>query len=123
MSGFVRVDGEGDRYDLGGAVFTIKASGADTEGRAAVMEQTGPVGLQVPAHTHEGEDEMFYVLDGELSGFCGDRTFRASAGTFLFLPRDVEHGFEVVGDRPARALTFVAPARFDGLVVSQGTPL
>jgi glyoxylate utilization-related uncharacterized protein len=29
---------------------------------------------------------MFYVLDGELSGFCGDRTFRASAGTFLFRP-------------------------------------
>jgi quercetin dioxygenase-like cupin family protein len=120
MSFFVRPAGDGDRYDFDGATFTVKASGADTEGRVAVMEQSGPAGLTVPAHTHEGEDEMFYVLAGELRGFCGDERWTASAGAFIFLPRDVEHGFEVVGDHPARALTIVGPARFDRLVVEQG---
>jgi quercetin dioxygenase-like cupin family protein len=120
MSFFVRPAGEGERYAFDGATFTVKASGADTEGRVAVMEQSGPAGLTVPAHTHEGEDEMFYVLAGELRGFCGDERWTASAGAFLFLPRDVEHGFEVVGDEPARALTIVGPARFDRLVVEQG---
>jgi quercetin dioxygenase-like cupin family protein len=120
MSFFVRPAGDGARYELGGATFTIKASGADSEGRAAVMEQSGPAGLTVPAHTHDGEDEMFYVLDGELRGFCGDERWTASAGAFIFLPRDVEHGFEVVGEHPARALTVVAPARFDRLIVEQG---
>ena len=123
MSFFVRDVGEGDTYEFGGATFTVKASGADTEGRVGVMEQSGPPGLEVPPHTHDGEDEMFYVLDGELRGFCGDERFTASAGAFLFLPRDVEHGFEVVGDRPARALTIVGPARFDALVAEQGRRL
>ncbi|HSK57574.1 MAG TPA: cupin domain-containing protein [Actinomycetospora sp.] len=123
MSFFVRPAGDGDRYDFDGATFTVQASGADTEGRVAVMEQSGPAGLTVPAHTHEGEDEMFYVLSGELRGFCGDEHWTASAGAFLFLPRDVEHGFEVVGDQPARALTIVGPARFDRLVVERGRRL
>jgi quercetin dioxygenase-like cupin family protein len=123
VSFFVRAAGEGDTYDFGGATFTVKASGADTEGRVGVMEQSGPPGLTVPPHTHDGEDEMFYVLEGELRGFCGDERFAAAAGAFLFLPRDVEHGFEVVGDRPARALTIVGPARFDALVAEQGRRL
>lgn len=120
MSFFVRAAGAGDRYDLGGTTVTVKADGGDTEGRVAVMEQAAPAGLTVPAHTHEGEDEMFSVLEGELAGFCGDGRWTASAGAFLFLPRDVEHGFEVVGDAPARALTIVGPARFDALVMAQG---
>lgn len=123
MSFFVRPAGEGDRYEFGGATFTVKADGDDTEGRVGVMEQSGPPGLTVPPHTHDGEDEMFYVLSGELRGFCGDERFTASEGSFLFLPRDVEHGFEVVGDRPARALTIVGPAKFDALIRSQGRPL
>jgi quercetin dioxygenase-like cupin family protein len=123
MSFFVRPAGDGATYEFGGATFTVKASGTDTEGRVGVMEQSGPPGLTVPAHTHEGEDEMFYVLAGELRGFCGDQRFTAAAGAFLFLPRDVEHGFEVVGDEPARALTIVGPARFDALVAEQGRRL
>ncbi|PVZ06979.1 cupin domain-containing protein [Actinomycetospora cinnamomea] len=123
MSFFVRPAGEGDRYVFDGATFTVKAAGPDTEGRVAVMEQSGPPGLTVAPHTHDGEDEMFYVLEGELRGFCGDERWSASAGAFLLLPRDVEHGFEVVGDRPARALTIVGPARFDALVRDQGRPL
>ncbi|MEJ2887663.1 cupin domain-containing protein [Actinomycetospora aeridis] len=123
MSFFVRPAGDGDRYAFGGATFTVKASGTDTEGRVGVMEQAAPAGLTVPPHTHEGEDEMFYVLAGEVRGFCGDEHFTAATGAFIFLPRDVEHGLEVVGDREATLLTIVGPARFDALVVEQGTPL
>ncbi|MEJ2864707.1 cupin domain-containing protein [Actinomycetospora flava] len=123
MTFFVRPAGGGDTYAFGGATFTVKASGTDTEGRVGVMEQAAPAGLTVPAHTHDGEDEMFYVLDGEVRGFCGDEEFTAAAGGFIFLPRDVVHGLEVVGGRPARLLTIVGPAKFDALVAGQGTPL
>jgi mannose-6-phosphate isomerase-like protein (cupin superfamily) len=37
-----------------------------------------------PLHVHHREDEAFYVLEGELTPRCGDRTFRA---TVFFLPR------------------------------------
>jgi quercetin dioxygenase-like cupin family protein len=123
MSGFVRVAGAGERYDLGGAVFTVKAAGADSEGRVAVMEQEAPAGLVVPPHVHDGEDEMFYVLAGRVAGHCGDEELAAGPGDFLFLPRDIEHALRVVGDGPARLLTIVGPAVFDRVVAEQGTRL
>jgi quercetin dioxygenase-like cupin family protein len=122
MSGFVRVAGAGERYDLGGAVFTVKAAGADSEGRVAVMEEA-PAGLVVPPHVHDGEDEMFYVLAGRVAGHCGADELAAGPGDFLFLPRDVEHALRVVGEGPARLLTIVGPAVFDRVVAQQGTPL
>lgn len=123
MTDVVRRAGTGARYDLGGAVFTMKASGTDTEGRVAVMEQDAPPGLVVPPHTHDGEDEMFHLLAGRVGGRCGDEEFAAAAGDFLFLPRDVEHALWVVGDEAARLLTIVGPAVFDHVVAEQGTPL
>ncbi len=121
MSGFVRPAGAGETYDFDGAVFTLKASGADTEGRVSVMEQAAPVGLVVAAHTHEGEDEMFHVLAGRVGGRCGDDEFTAAAGDFIFLPRDVEHSLWVLDDEPVRMLTICGPAKFDRLVTEQGT--
>ena len=121
MSGFVRPAGAGDTYDFDGAAFTVKASGDDTEGRVSVMEQAAPVGLVVDPHTHEGEDEMFHVLAGRVGGRCGDDEFTAAAGDFIFLPRDVEHSLWVLGDEPVRMLTICGPAKFDRLVVEQGS--
>lgn len=120
MSGFVLPPGAGGTYAFDGGVFTMRATAADTEGRVAVMEQEAPAGLEVPGHVHDGEDEMFHVLAGEVEGFCGDERWSAPTGAFIFLPRDVEHGLHVVGDSPARLLTIVGPARFDGLVRSRG---
>jgi quercetin dioxygenase-like cupin family protein len=123
VSGFVRKAGAGERYDLDGAVFTVKATGADSEGRVAVMEQEAPAGLVVPPHVHDGEDEMFYVLAGRVAVHCGEEELGAGPGDFLFLPRDVEHALRVVGDGPARLLTIVGPAVFDRVVAEQGTRL
>lgn len=120
MSGWVRPAGAGERYEFDGAVFTVKASGADTEGRVAVMEQEAPPGLVVAPHTHDGEDEMFHVLAGRVGGRCGEEELAASAGDFIFLPRDVEHTLWVIGDEPVRMLTICGPARFDRLVTERG---
>jgi len=70
MSGFVWRPGEGRVYDFHGAEVVIKASGVDTAGQLGVMEFSYPPALSVHPHVHAGEDEMFYVLEGELSGFC-----------------------------------------------------
>jgi len=62
------------------------------------------------------------VLEGELSMRCGDRTFRACAGSFVFLPRDVPHTFVVEGGRPARMLTLLTPGGGEGVFVEGGRP-
>jgi quercetin dioxygenase-like cupin family protein len=59
------------------------------------MESIYPPGLTVPAHLHDGEDEMFYLLTGELTGYCDQDSWTARAGSFVFVPRDRPHGFTV----------------------------
>ena len=120
MSGDVLAAGGGDGYDWHGARIVMKARGADTDGQLAVMESTYPSMLTVPAHVHEGEDEMLYVLAGELRGFCGDEHWTAGPGSFVFVPRDRPHGFVVTSDESARALVVVGPARLDSQVASSG---
>jgi quercetin dioxygenase-like cupin family protein len=121
MSGYVRGIDEGAAYDWRGARVVIKASGKDTFGQLGVMESTYPPGLSVSSHRHAGEDEMLYVLAGEMQGFCDDSQWTATAGSFVFVPRDRPHGFVVTSDAPARALVIVGPPRLDSQIAKNGT--
>ncbi|MGA8667929.1 MAG: cupin domain-containing protein [Candidatus Dormiibacterota bacterium] len=120
-TGYVRGVDEGAAYDWRGARVVIKASAEDTVDQLSVMESTYPPGLSVPSHHHPDEDEMFYVLAGEMQGFCDDSVWTATAGTFVFVPRDRPHGFVVTSDVPARALVIVGPPRLDGHIAMNGT--
>ena len=42
-------------------------------------------------HHHEDEDEMFYVLSGELTMEFRDRTVVVKPQEFLIVPRGIEH--------------------------------
>ena len=66
-----------------------------------------------PAHVHHGEDDAFYVLDGELTFLLGDEEVAAPAGTFVLVPPEVDHTFENRTDEPVRILNIHAPAGFD----------
>jgi mannose-6-phosphate isomerase-like protein (cupin superfamily) len=48
-------------------------------------------GDKVPWHTHENEDEMFYVLEGILDIFTKTKTVRVETNEFYIVPRGVEH--------------------------------
>ncbi len=48
-------------------------------------------GDKVPWHTHDGEDEMFFVLDGTLEVQMRDASVNVHSGEFLIVPRGVEH--------------------------------
>lgn len=71
---------------------------------------------------HHTADEAFYILAGRLRGYCGDQTWQATTGSFVWLPRDVPHGYTVEGDEPARVLTITVPAGFERFVVAAGEP-
>lgn len=118
----VRDAGQGTAYDFGGARFVMKASGAETSGQLAVMEMFCPPALDVPPHVHDGEDEMFYALSGDLTVRCGGRQWSASPGAFVLLPRDTEHSFTVASRSGAKILVLVGPPFFDAHVAQNGIP-
>jgi len=122
MTGFVLGPRQGPAYGFHGATVVIKASAAHTCGQLGVMESDYPPGLVVPPHVHEGEDEMFYLLAGELTGFCEDEGWIAIPGSFVFVPRDCAHGFAVTSAAPARALVITGPSRLAGEIAAAGQP-
>jgi quercetin dioxygenase-like cupin family protein len=120
MPGFVLGPGEGPAYGFHGAHIVIKASGSQTLGQLGVMESIYPPGLSVHTHVHAGEDEMFYLLAGELTGYCGEDTWTARAGSFVFVPRDHPHSFRVTSAGPATALVITGPSQLDGQIAARG---
>ena len=48
--------------------------------------------------------------------------WRATAGSFVWLPRDVPHDYAVEGDAPLRTLAIAVPAGFDRFVAEAGEP-
>ena len=48
-------------------------------------------GDKVPWHTHEAEDELFWVLEGELEVLTRDGSVTLQPGEFTVVPHGVEH--------------------------------
>jgi quercetin dioxygenase-like cupin family protein len=113
--------GEEEAIWFFGSLVTIKASGDATGGRIAVLEHLSPRGSGSPLHVHHNEDEMFYVIDGELTLWVNGQTTVAPAGSFAYGPRDVPHTFAVTSDQ-ARFLLIAQPAGFDDFVRAIGEP-
>jgi len=97
-----------------GESITVKIGSEQTEGRYAVIEEVSPVGGGPPLHVHRDEDEVLYVLGGELELQLGDQRFRAKAGSTAYLPRALPHTFRNVGTTPSKVLVVITPARFVG---------
>ena len=105
--------GEGRYVDLGDFGVTVKASAADTAGLVSVIENEEPPGFGPPIHVHHDCAEAFYVLAGEYVMYLDDREVVCPAGSFIFIPQGVRHGFRV-GDVHSRKLNFYFPAGMVG---------
>jgi hypothetical protein len=72
-------------------------------------------------HVHHQEDEGFYILEGEMTFYVGDKTIKARPGSYLFGPKDVPHAFRV-DSGPAKLLFVFTPAGFEDLIREMGEP-
>ncbi len=113
---------EGEAIWFLGTLATIKASGALTGKVFSLVEFVHPPGFSTPLHVHHAEDEAFYVLEGAIKGIVGDQPWSAEEGAFVWLPRDIPHGYTVVGDKPVRTLAMAVPSGFAQFVREAGDP-
>jgi len=95
-----------------GALMTFLVTGEDTHGQFALIEAVGRRGSDAPPHIHHREDEIFYVLEGEIVFSVSDRIIKGTPGTMIFLPRDVRHSFTIESEQ-YRMLILVTPAGFE----------
>jgi mannose-6-phosphate isomerase-like protein (cupin superfamily) len=89
----------------------VKASVSSTASGLTIIESCTAGGA--PWHMHSREDEYFYVLEGEITVWCGDEVFEAGPRSFVFLPRGVPHAWDVKSAGKATLLMMTAPAMLD----------
>ena len=105
--------GEGRAIPLGNFAMSVKADTTDTGGAFTLLEAQEPPHFGPPMHIHRDAAEAFYVLEGEYRIFIGDDEWACPAGSFIFIPAGVVHGFRVA-DVPSRKLNLYTPAAMVG---------
>ncbi|WP_426958892.1 cupin domain-containing protein [Muricoccus radiodurans] len=99
--------GMGEVLNVFGAAMIVKADPA-TDG-LFLGEHVIPPGYFVPPHIHAEDDEVFFVLEGELtvSGAAGER--RIGPGATARLPAGSRHGFRNDTSSAVRFLVMARP--------------
>jgi quercetin dioxygenase-like cupin family protein len=106
-----------DPLKIGGQEVFVKVAGADTNDQMCCFFHIVPPMTGPPLHQHTREDEMFYVIEGEVTfQIDGNRTL-AKAGTTLFAPRLTVHAFQNFTQNTARLLITLSPGGLDRMFV------
>lgn len=102
----------------------VKVSAQDSNGTLAFFHLVAPPMSGPPRHVHTREDELFYVLEGELVfELDGDR-HTVRAGDTVYLQRGVVHAYQNFTTSDARLLIATTPGGFSDFFVemSAATP-
>jgi quercetin dioxygenase-like cupin family protein len=130
MGPFLLAPGEGTsvRNPVGGNL-VLKLQGSQCRNATTVLETEAAPGEGPPLHYHDAQDEWLYVLDGTFRVRIDDQVLPAPTGTFVFIPREVPHTWQNIGERTGSLLgAFVPPAleeffkRFAALPRDAATP-
>jgi quercetin dioxygenase-like cupin family protein len=113
--------GEGEARWWFGGLAELKATAADTGGQLTIVEVTEPAGSEAPLHVHYRDDEGFWILEGDVTFEVGDETIEASAGDFVFGPRNIPHRF-TVGARDCRMLFIMVPGGLEDVIRATSEP-
>jgi mannose-6-phosphate isomerase-like protein (cupin superfamily) len=105
--------GEGRAIDLGTFAMSLKVTGKETSGAFSLLEATEPPDFGPPMHVHHDCGEAFFVVEGEYRIFIEAEEHRCPAGSFVYIPSGIPHGFRV-GPRPSRKLNLYTPAAMVG---------
>ena len=105
----IRQEGEGEHlWFAGGGVLTMKATPEETGGAFALFEDREVLGKPTPLHLHPDDDEVSYVLEGEILVYIDGQEHRVGEGGVFVAPRGVPHAFLVTSET-ARLLCLTVP--------------
>ena len=104
-----------------GALLVFKALGAETGGQYWALEGLADKYMAVPLHAHSREEEIWYVIEGDILFTVGDRRIAAGPGTFAYIPRNTPHTFQV-RSATARWFGIGVPAGLDEWFFETGVP-
>jgi quercetin dioxygenase-like cupin family protein len=99
------------RFERDGGSISVRLRSEQTDGELGAMEMVLPAGFGgLPLHVHPAFDELFFVLEGEITFRVGDVVRAAPAGSVVYAPGAVPHTFAELNRAPARFLLVFNPA-------------
>ncbi|GAA0247847.1 cupin domain-containing protein [Cryptosporangium japonicum] len=111
-----------DQFWFLGGKARILIPGEATGGAISVVEFTDPEKHAPPIHVHDHEDEVWTVLDGEITVFVGDERFDLQPGEVALGPRGVPHSY-LVRSPVARLAVSFAPAGLETWFSGNSSPV
>jgi hypothetical protein len=112
---------EGEAIWFSGGLATIKASGALTGNALSLVEILHPRAPLRRSTSTTLKTRRSMSLKARLRDHWRP-TWSAEAGSFVWLPRGIPHGYTVVGDEPVRTLVITIPSGFAQFVREVGDP-
>ena len=100
-------DGELRRF-FGGGLLTMKLTTDETAGSLMLFEDELAEGKMTPLHIHAHEDELLFVLEGEILVHIAGKDHAVGRHGLAFAPRGVPHAF-LVTSPTALLLTLQTP--------------
>ncbi len=100
----------------------VLVTGEQTDGAYSVLEVWGPPGFGTALHVHRDAEEGYYVTEGEVTVWYGDKKAVLHPGDFLLLPRGVPHTLKHTGTCDVRMIGICTPAGFEDFVKAFGEP-
>ena len=102
--------GEGEALQVtGGGTVSCKLSRQEIGAVHSLWEVVTAPGKGPRPHRHHGQDEDFYVLEGEIRFVSGEETVTVRPGDFVRVPADTVHSYTVTSGEPCRMLIVLTP--------------
>jgi quercetin dioxygenase-like cupin family protein len=109
---------EGHRIQVLGDQVTIKVASAESPNGQAIVSVEVPPGSGTPCVTHAKEEEVYYLVEGELLMHTPTEKHLLQPGDMVHLPPLTPHGYRNPGDRPARFLAWTVGGPMDSFFVT-----
>ena len=101
-----------DSQLIPGLTASTRLTSTDT-GFISIVEHLFSPGVLVPPHIHTLEDEISYVVLGEIGFRSNGKEVTLAAGGYIVKPRNELHSMWNAGSTPARMIEIISPAGFE----------
>ncbi|MGL5116705.1 MAG: cupin domain-containing protein [Beijerinckiaceae bacterium] len=106
--------GEGRHYGLGAMTAVFKADENETACHYSISEWWMEPGFAgVGAHSHEANDEIFYVVMGTPGLLVGTDWMTLEEGAFVRIPAGITHDFRNLSGKKCGLLNVFIPGGFE----------
>ena len=105
-------------YDLGNEAFNLLLRGKDNQQNLTLIHSEIQPQNGSPLHTHQGFEEAYYLMEGQLDITLDHHRQIIQAGTLVYVPRHTPHSYFNATDHNAKLLIWASPGGIEDYIIA-----